>query len=449
MSGRYSKYLPALIFVTDVLLLNFAIYFVHFLINGHWAPGNSTLLFILIVNISWCFNAALSKSFRVPRPLVLSQNINRFILTLIYHLVTVLSIIYFFQFYNIPRFEFLLSNWLFFVLVIVERSALYFTLDYIRKKGYNHQRIIIIGDEGISQKLRNSFSSHPEYGYDLLCYISDEQFAVTPLNDLLEKLSGNEPDELFVCYKQMDKELLRELFNFCKLRAIKIKVVTDLELTDHYASLINYHNIPVLQITDHPIISLKIRIVKRVFDLVFSIIVLTVGFPLLLVLFIITRLTSKGPALYRQERIGKNQKPFCIYKFRSMLVDAEKSGPQLSSADDPRVTKWGRIMRRTRLDELPQFWNVLIGEMSIVGPRPERQHFIEQIIEKSPDYKKLLSVKPGLTSIGQVHYGYAENVDQMRERLRYDLLYLKNVNLNHELDIIARTIRVMMQRKGK
>jgi len=132
-----------------------------------------------------------------------------------------------------------------------------------------------------------------------------------------------------------------------------------------------------------------------------------------------------------------------------MLVDAEKSGPQLSSADDPRVTKWGRIMRRTRLDELPQFWNVLIGEMSIVGPRPERQHFIEQIIEKSPDYKKLLSVKPGLTSIGQVHYGYAENVDQMRERLRYDLLYLKNVNLNHELDIIARTIRVMMQRKGK
>jgi len=449
MSGRYSKFLPALIFITDLLLLNFAIYFVHFLINGHRAPGNGTELFILIVNISWCCNAALAKSFSVPRPLVLGHNINRFILTLIYHLVTVLSIIYFFQFYYVPRFEFLLTNWLFFVLVIVERSALYFTLDYIRKKGYNHQRIIIIGDEGISQKLRVSFSSHPEYGYDLLFYISDEQITKTPLDDLLERLSGNEPDELFVCYKHMDKELLREMFDFCKLQSIKIKVVTDLELTDHYASLINYHNIPVLQISDHPIISLKIRIVKRVFDLVFSFIVLISGFPLLTLLFIITRLTSKGPALYKQERVGKDQKPFYIYKFRSMFVDAEKFGPQLSRADDPRVTKWGRIMRRTRLDELPQFWNVLIGEMSIVGPRPERQHFIEQIIEKSPDYKKLLSVKPGLTSIGQVHYGYAENVEQMRERLRYDLLYLKNVNLNHELDIIARTIRVMMQRKGK
>ena len=180
MSGRYSKYLPALIFITDLLLLNFAIYFVHLFINGHRPTGNSTLLFILIVNISWCCNAALSKSFRVPRPLVLSQNINRFILTLIYHLVTVLSIIYFFQFYYIPRFEFLFSNWLFFVLVIVERCGLYFTLDYIRKKGYNHQRIIIIGDEGISQKLRNSFSNHPEYGYDLLCFIPDDQFTKTP-----------------------------------------------------------------------------------------------------------------------------------------------------------------------------------------------------------------------------------------------------------------------------
>jgi lipopolysaccharide/colanic/teichoic acid biosynthesis glycosyltransferase len=150
-----------------------------------------------------------------------------------------------------------------------------------------------------------------------------------------------------------------------------------------------------------------------------------------------------------QERVGKNEKPFYIYKFRSMFVDAEKLGPQLSSSDDPRITKWGRLIRSTRLDEIPQFWNVLIGEMSVVGPRPERQHFIEQIIKKSPDYKKLFSVKPGLTSIGQVHYGYAENVEQMRQRLRYDLLYLDNVNFNHELDIIAKTVRVMVQRKGK
>jgi lipopolysaccharide/colanic/teichoic acid biosynthesis glycosyltransferase len=176
---------------------------------------------------------------------------------------------------------------------------------------------------------------------------------------------------------------------------------------------------------------------------------MTFGMPVFVILYVVTRLSSKGPAFYKQERVGKDEKPFVMYKFRSMYTDAEKCGPQLSSDDDPRVTKWGRIMRSSRLDELPQFWNVLIGEMSVVGPRPERQHFIEQIIEKSPGYKKLFAVKPGLTSIGQVHYGYAENVEQMRERLRYDLLYLNNVNFSHELEIIAKTVRVMLQRKGK
>ena len=132
-----------------------------------------------------------------------------------------------------------------------------------------------------------------------------------------------------------------------------------------------------------------------------------------------------------------------------MFIDAEKFGPQLSSDNDPRITKWGRVMRKTRLDELPQFWNVLKGEMSVVGPRPERQHFIEKIVEKTPNYKKLLRLKPGLTSIGQVHYGYAENIDQMRTRMRYDLLYLQNVSLNSDLDIIYRTVKVMIQRKGK
>jgi lipopolysaccharide/colanic/teichoic acid biosynthesis glycosyltransferase len=164
---------------------------------------------------------------------------------------------------------------------------------------------------------------------------------------------------------------------------------------------------------------------------------------------LVTKLTSKGPAFFRQERIGKNEKPFYIYKFRSMRVNAELAGPQLSKDNDPRITKWGMIMRKARLDELPQFWNVLKGDMSVVGPRPERQYYIEQIVEKTPSYRKLLRVKPGLTSIGQVHYGYAENVDQMCDRVRYDLLYLQNISLNSDLNIILKTVKVMVQGKGK
>jgi lipopolysaccharide/colanic/teichoic acid biosynthesis glycosyltransferase len=132
-----------------------------------------------------------------------------------------------------------------------------------------------------------------------------------------------------------------------------------------------------------------------------------------------------------------------------MYVNAEKVGPQLSKDNDPRITKWGVVMRKTRLDEIPQFWNVLKGEMSVVGPRPERQHFITKIVEKTPGYKKLLRLKPGLTSIGQVRYGYAENVDQMCNRVRYDMLYLQNMNFNSDIDIIFRTVKVMVQRKGK
>jgi putative colanic acid biosynthesis UDP-glucose lipid carrier transferase len=132
-----------------------------------------------------------------------------------------------------------------------------------------------------------------------------------------------------------------------------------------------------------------------------------------------------------------------------MHTGSERSGPQLSSANDPRITKWGRIMRKTRLDELPQFWNVLKGEMSIVGYRPERQHFIDQIARKNPQYKRLLNHKPGITSLGQVHYGYAETVDQMCERLQFDLLYCRNNNLNADVNIILKTVKVMVQRKGK
>lgn len=191
------------------------------------------------------------------------------------------------------------------------------------------------------------------------------------------------------------------------------------------------------------------RIIKRAFDICFSLAVIILGFPLFLILAAITKLTSKGPVFYKQQRIGIKGKPFDIYKFRSMQEDAEKSGPQLSKDNDPRITKWGQIMRKTRLDELPQFWNVLKGDMSVVGPRPERKHFIRQIIKKAPGYKLLLRIKPGITSIGQVSYGYAENVDQMCQRMLFDLRYLNEVNIRTDINIILQTVRVMFQGKGK
>ena len=190
-------------------------------------------------------------------------------------------------------------------------------------------------------------------------------------------------------------------------------------------------------------------VLKRSFDLVVSSIALITGSPFFALLVVITKITSGGNVFFRQQRIGKNGIPFYIYKFRSMCIDAENSGPQLAMDNDPRITAWGRIMRKTRLDELPQFLNVFLGHMSVVGPRPERRFFIEKIIEKAPEYKNLLSIKPGITSIGQVRYGYAENVEQMIERMKLDLLYLNNQTATVDIGIIMETVRVMIQGKGK
>lgn len=449
MTTRYSKHLPGFVFLSDLLLLNLALYNSHFFIFGSFIPQSNSLTFILLVNIAWVIVSALSRSFYVFRPLQLRDNINKFLLTLIYHLLCVFAIIYFFKIFDISRSEVMLSYSFFFVFVVIQRSALFFFLDYIRKKGYNHRQIIIIGDKNISERLVKSFSQHPEYGYDLSDFISDDEIAAMSEDELIRGLVEKAPNEIFVCYKQMNPELLNRLVKMGDAYLIKIKVVSDLILGNNYAHLINYDNVPVLHLNSHPEIGLKIQILKRGFDVLFSSIVMVAGAPVFVMLCIVTKLTSKGPAFFRQERIGKNEKPFYIYKFRSMLVNAELAGPQLSKDNDPRITKWGMMMRRTRLDELPQFWNVLKGDMSVVGPRPERQYYIEQIVEKTPSYKKLLRVKPGLTSIGQVHYGYAENVDQMCDRMRYDLLYLQNISLNSDLNIILKTVKVMVQGKGK
>jgi len=448
MPTRYSKFLPVIIFLSDILLLNLALYNSHFITFNIYNP-QSTPEFIIVVNITWMLVSALTKNFNLNRPLVLKENINRFMISLIYNLLLVFSVIFFFKIDITSRSEVVISYSMFFLFVIISRSLMFFALDHIRKKGYNHRQIVIMGDGNIAARLVDSFSQHPEYGYDLIDFISENEMHYMTGTVLEKKLLGDHPDEIFICYRKIDESLLNRLLTFANQNLIKVKVVSDLILNNNYAQLVNYHSVPVLQITPHPEISMKIRLLKRGFDVVFSLATIALGAPVFILLYFITKFTSEGPALYKQQRIGLNGKPFYIYKFRSMYVDAEKNGPQLSSANDTRVTKWGRVIRQTRLDELPQFWNVLKGEMSVVGPRPERQHYIEKILAKTPGYKKLFNIKPGLTSMGQVHYGYAENVDQMCHRMRYDLLYLQNFNLNSDISIIFKTVKVMLQRKGK
>ena len=271
--------------------------------------------------------------------------------------------------------------------------------------------------------------------------------SVSEINQLIEKYKV---EEVVIAVEDYEQEKIREIIQMLDRRDdVIIKITPDLRD-------IIYGSVKVKSIFHSPLITINTRLmeewqysVKRVCDIVVSALALVLLSPVFLVTAIIVKCTSPGPVFYAQERIGYHGKPFKMHKFRSMYVDAEKSGPALSSDNDPRITPFGRFMRKVRLDEIPQFYNVLRGTMTLVGPRPERQFFIDQIVERAPEYLLLQKVKPGITSWGQVKYGYAENVDQMIERLRYDLLYLENMSIATDIKILIYTVLIVLQGRGK
>ena len=188
---------------------------------------------------------------------------------------------------------------------------------------------------------------------------------------------------------------------------------------------------------------------KRLLDLIFAIIIGICTLPLMIMAAIIVKIESKGPIFFVQERIGEGNKKFNIVKFRSMTTDAEKNGPQWASKNDNRVTRWGKIMRATRIDELPQLWNVLRGEMSFVGPRPEREYFIKQLEKEIPYYNLRHTVKPGLTGWAQVMYPYGASVEDAYRKLQYDLYYIKHHDIIFDIKVLLKTITIVIFGKGR
>lgn len=443
MTHRYSRLLPSFTLVSDILLLNIAYLLAHGNLSGDHPR------YLVLKTLCWLLLSPLFWIYKTPRPLILKESLFRFLEVLGCHLALIFLVIYINNDFTLFSYPLFLTYVVFVLLVIAHRFLLSSVLNYIRKKGFNGRRIIIIGDTEVAERLHLHFKAKPAYGYEVLHDFLSPDISQYTHDELNEQLTDKGVHEIFFCYKKMAPELIGFLVSFGVAHGIKIKLVSDLILTDHRAKIINYDSLPVLHLKNEQNSDAIERIAKRTFDILFSSTLIVVGSPLLATLYVITRFSSKGPACYTQERIGLNGKAFKIIKFRSMYTDAELSGPQLSSHGDPRITKWGKIIRKTRLDELPQFINVLKGEMSVVGPRPERLHFIEQISAKAPHYRLLQNIKPGITSIGQIRYGYAENVEQMCERMEFDLLYIHNISLRSDLHLILKTVRVMVQGKGK
>ena len=256
-------------------------------------------------------------------------------------------------------------------------------------------------------------------------------------------------EEAIVAIDPSEHDKIKSIITTLGRSKIIIKVIPDMhDILLGSVKMSAIFQAPLIQI--YPDIMPHWQVVlKRVIDILVSVIAVVFLSPVFLFTAIGIKLGSKGPIFYSQERIGQHGKAFMMLKFRTMVQDAEQNGPQLSSDDDPRITNFGRFMRKVRLDEIPQFFTVLKGQMSLVGPRPERKYYIDQIMKKAPHYRLLLKVKPGITSWGQVKYGYASTIDEMVERLKYDLLYLENMSLSMDFKIMIYTVLIILQGRGK
>ncbi len=362
--------------------------------------------------------------------------------------------------YNAFRYTFTALFLFQFVSISVVRTLVLSWIKHQLEKGGTGFRTILVGSDVKAEKVYEAIQQSPvALGFQFVGYVSvkdapphllkDRMPSLGQVEDLPDLIHRHRIEDVIVAIDSEDYHRLYHVLAAVEAENVSIHIFPgELDILLRRIPLTTIYGPPLVEIPPHVMPPLE-RNIKRLFDIVFSLTVVVVGAPIYLLIALAVKLSSPGPILFCQERIGRFGHPFIIYKFRTMYADAEKDGPRLSEGRyDPRITPVGRFLRKTRLDELPQFVNVLKGDMSVVGPRPERSVFIQKIIERAPEYRLVLKVRPGITGLAQVKRGYTFTLDDMVDRLRWDLIYIQNMSLWLDIKIILLTIITVIRRQG-
>lgn len=454
MKKRYPRLMPNAHLWIDVILLNLSFLVACFQRFGNWKYflDQQYVILLLTANLVWIFVIYILQTYHFTR---ISFNFRNQVVNLgkaaLLHASIIMGLLYLaHRGDDYSRQQFIVTYIVFAGMALIARAVIVLTLYMYRKAGYNYRNYAILGKGDLAEMIFDFYNERKELGYR---YCGTFEFdESTEKLDMLEAIMGeNTLDFVYCCLSDLSDAQIKSVIKLGERQKTHIRLVPDFRGFMTNMATIEYHDLmPIIQVNTKPFSSVNEKTLKRSFDLIISSTIMILGFPVFLLLMAAIKLSSPGPIFYRQKRCGQWGKMFEIYKFRSMVVNADKMGQHSQGSNDKRITRIGHFLRKSRLDELPQFYNVLRGDMSIVGPRPLYKYDVDMLMEAEPhDFQRLLTVKPGITSIGQIKVGYADSMAKNVERLKYDLQYLKEYSIFSDIELILKTMQLMVSGRGQ